>query len=272
MDWSRRALKESAKEFFLSLGKWGWIVGGFLVLTIITGILPPLGITQIPAWAWIITGFITILLAAFVSFHKVRIERDILIEKAKPKLIVIDTKPSSHSLVWGEYVGLLVFNDGGNRAEDCQGKIELIEFVEDHGSYSLTTRPLNQLLKWRDQVNNQPFSIAGNDKTVLEVIFTKPHLNSAVGCLSYLNPTITDGSITFNDWSALLVIGIRSLNATPLFTICIYELGELGLYWDFKIVESNLDSCPTIEQCREKLKTYKANLALQSPQTSQYGH
>ena len=83
----------SIKSYMQALGKWGWTV-------IVSGISAGTGIITdvsnysfiIPYWGWYIIALIFLLIAPFWAFHKIRIERDALVERAKPKLKIKETR------------------------------------------------------------------------------------------------------------------------------------------------------------------------------------
>ena len=73
----RSELFRSAKEYFTHLGKLGWVffIGG------VGGLVGQLNDMReedvlLPAWAWSVIAISCFLLASFVAFHRVRMERD----------------------------------------------------------------------------------------------------------------------------------------------------------------------------------------------------
>jgi hypothetical protein len=253
--WDRNSLQQSAKEFFSSLGKWGWIVGGFLVLTIITAILPLLGVTQIPVWAWVVTGFITIILAAFISFHTVRIERDELIERAKPKLMVTKEVESLRGKFKEKTIGLEISNIGSDDAISCKGILQMIEFAEDDGHQSLFRWPQPRMLKWADS-DSAERTIGSTLSVILDVMHRD---NNFSFYFTYSNPEDRDIISVPTDKDILLVVAVSSKDAVPFYSVCYFDVpGGIGAWWTFKIISANIQKCPTIVDCRAMLKQYKA--------------
>ncbi|MHB8084701.1 MAG: hypothetical protein ACYDHZ_02610 [Dehalococcoidia bacterium] len=79
---------KSAGEYISSLGHWGWIVlvG---VLQAIWGLVSPIfGINYSPV-IWITLLFLTLMIAPFIAFHKMRLDRDDLREKLKSKPVLV---------------------------------------------------------------------------------------------------------------------------------------------------------------------------------------
>ena len=80
-------MRESIKEYLPALLRWWYLLLAFIigdVLGIVTIISP---IKHVSGWVWITIGIVALLIAQFMAFHTVRVERD----KFKSQLVA---KPS----------------------------------------------------------------------------------------------------------------------------------------------------------------------------------
>jgi len=69
-------MRQSLKEYITSLGRWVWVV---LVDFILAGVGAYLDISNaapIPTWVWLTLLLIGLIVAPFVAFHKLRLQRD----------------------------------------------------------------------------------------------------------------------------------------------------------------------------------------------------
>jgi hypothetical protein len=85
---------EAIKEYFLSFGRWGWVVTVFIVGDAY-GLVRSLTEAAnqqfvMPLWAWLLILVLILVITPFIPFHKMKIERDKLRRKPKPKLEIVD--------------------------------------------------------------------------------------------------------------------------------------------------------------------------------------
>lgn len=66
---------QSFKEYITALGRWGWVVVADIILTG-AGAYLDLSSGIIPTWVWITLGLLALIIAPFVAFHKLRVQRD----------------------------------------------------------------------------------------------------------------------------------------------------------------------------------------------------
>lgn len=96
----RESAGRSAKEYFSHLGKIGWVffISGF------GGILGQLNDIRrddvmLPYWVWWLIAISCFVIASFIAFHRVRLERDALAEKKHDELnILMGIEKDLHNL------------------------------------------------------------------------------------------------------------------------------------------------------------------------------
>lgn len=207
----------------------------------------------IPLAVFIVTGCIAFIFGSFWFYKKAEAEKNLLINKAKPKLKVLNRVMSnrSHDNVC---FGLLIKNEGSDEAQDCRGFIEKIEFVIEDSRVSLRRVPQNQLLKWRDGNDDFGYRPIGNNPVVLDVVYTNPETLSRMGAyLAYFNDAEYIHNISFDSRDVLLVVSVASKDTLPLYTVCYFRMHFTGFLPVFEILQSNLPQCPSIHDCRQIL-------------------
>lgn len=69
-------MSKSLKEYIVSLGIWGWVVLVDIISSAVGGYLDVSGTVNVPAWLWFGLLIIGLIVAPFIAFHKIRIQRD----------------------------------------------------------------------------------------------------------------------------------------------------------------------------------------------------
>jgi hypothetical protein len=72
---------KALKEYFTSMGHWGWVVTIDIIGSAIGGYLDISNTAEIPMWIWLTLLLIGLIVAPFLSFYKVRQRRDVLQKK-----------------------------------------------------------------------------------------------------------------------------------------------------------------------------------------------
>ena len=67
---------QSLKEYIAFLGKAGWVVLVDIIGSSIGGYLDVSGNANIPTWLWLGFLLLGLLIAPFIAFHKLRVQRD----------------------------------------------------------------------------------------------------------------------------------------------------------------------------------------------------
>ena len=104
-------MRKSLKEYFIALGYW-WLIVIIPIALDIIGICQLASGNQfigIPSWVWFQVGFVLLLIIPFIAFHKVRVQRDKVLE-AQQSLIL-----TPHS--WA--IGLSGMTDYPNKPENA---------------------------------------------------------------------------------------------------------------------------------------------------------
>ncbi|MCJ7655837.1 MAG: hypothetical protein MUO97_11190 [Dehalococcoidia bacterium] len=208
-------------------------------------------------WIWLTLLIVGLAITPFVAFHKIRMERDKLLDRAKPKLKVEGAGLSENRGVSGGTWWLKVANQGTNDAQGT-GILEQIELAYPGKSQSMASYSQGRPLIW-----GGANPIPGGSPSVLDVIYRDPstlssyHYGLAYSDYNGRNPSLPTGM------DLLLVISVVAKDTIPLYTVC-YFLGKDSVMLDrFEILDSNLLERPTIEQCRQMLESYKGVLAKQ---------
>lgn len=69
-------MTKSLREYVVSLGIWGWVVLIDVIGSIVGGYLDISGNVNIPIWVWLSLLLLGLLIAPFIAFHRLRIQRD----------------------------------------------------------------------------------------------------------------------------------------------------------------------------------------------------
>jgi hypothetical protein len=135
-------------------------------------------------------------------------------------------------------------------AISCKGVLQLIEFAEDDGHQTLIRWPQPRRLRWAD-LDIDEYSIGGKLPSLLEIIRREGGSNFY---FAYLNPDDNNPSIPTCE-GILIVVSISSKDTLPLYSICYLKISIVGSI-TFEIISNNLQSAPSIEDCR---KVYEQN-------------
>jgi hypothetical protein len=181
------------------------------------------------------------------NWDKAIIDRDALIEKAKPKLTVVKKVESIRGQQREDSIGLEILNTGANDALSCKGIVQLIEFAENPGSLSLFRWPQPQMLRWADTDSGE-HSISGNLSAVLEIIRRDNDFNFR---FAYSNPQERNSMAIPVGYPILIVLSVSSKDTLPLYSVFYFKIYSGLKATTFEIIASNLQSCPSIEDCRK---------------------
>lgn len=218
------------------------------ILNTIVGIVFTIANWNYAPWIWLSLLFIGLVVAPFIAFHRVRVERDALIEKAKPKLMVIDKNEENidFSNAGSEYsLGLQIKNLGTEQAKICQGVLVNVCFAGcRNNNYTLDTQPKNRPLMWTGENRDESIGcivIEGNTSAILEIATCKSHsgLN-----LSYAGSRDSRNKLEIKlPYSVLAIISITSEGATPIYAVCF--LKKAVYFYDIELL-SVVDDLPDI--------------------------
>jgi len=248
-------MRKSAKEYLTSLGRWGWLVLAN-ILQGIWGILSPLFKIDYSPIIWGTLLGLTLLIAPFIAFHKMRIRRDELLDKAKPKLR-FEKKVEQIRQQIGESFCLEICNQGTDSAMDCKGILIAVEFAIEHKGLSMRRWPVHQPLIMND-------SIGGKLSSILEVIHKEPSSRNGFEYhFAYKDNVNRTGLNIPTGQDILIIIAISSRGAYPLYAVCIFRGLDIPAPTKFEIIDSGLEECPTIPQCREMLAAHNAKTEMQ---------
>jgi len=119
------------------------------------------GLAPIGAGAILLFLFNLIRAPVFIKFEN----------ETKPHLTVEKVVESKYGKMNGESWGLVVHNQGIDRADDCQGLLLQIEFADPSVSQTLHTWPTNQPLQWENipDYSDISISILGLSSVVLQI-------------------------------------------------------------------------------------------------------
>ena len=67
---------QSLKEYVVLLGKWLWMILMGIFVSAIGAYLTISGKGPVPIWVWLIVLGLTLLIAPFIAFHKIKLQRD----------------------------------------------------------------------------------------------------------------------------------------------------------------------------------------------------
>ena len=247
---------KSLRQYLAALGKWGWVVAVILVgdiYGIVSSYLSSTGNFVLPIWVWLLILVIILLISPFIAFHKMRLERDELTERARPKLRFGKRVEQILGTV-GESFGLEISNQGNNSVDDCRGILIAVEFAVQQGSLSMGRWPVNCPLIMGS-------SIGGQLSSVLEVVHKEPSTHSSFEYhLAYANNVNGRGLRLPTGQDILIIVGVSSNDTVPLYAICLFHGISTPYPTTFEIIDSNLENCPTIEQCRQMLIAHKAEI------------
>lgn len=167
-------------------------------------------------------------------------------ERMKPRLKIERVRKLEYAGQEGGF-GLVIYNEGIDRAEDCRGQVIEMEFRESQPNISLCGYLVNQLLRWREGGVGY-FSIAGKSRAVLEVVSWK--FQKANPLLAYADDSKQIPAFP-TDYEILIVVEVTSLNALPIYVICLLDTKwSFGYGYDMKLLGTSAQ-CPTISDARQ---------------------
>jgi len=254
-------MRQSVKEYFLAYGRW------FVVLLLgpIIGVvglgLDISGKVTFPAGVWVDAILVAAVAAPLVAFHRVRVERDELKERARVLLGFDGTDEARHG-IWGYSLGLVVCNRGREPAEGCVGKLVKIERLEpEYDAGTLRSLPRNHALVWREEGAVRSFggfSIAGEQRAALEIIRTEgvPYKTTQVS-VGYVGTEESSASswLHTNLGPILIVISVASKGADPVYAVCLFkaELDAKGWYLQLLEPIGEIREEPNLDDYRQML-------------------
>jgi hypothetical protein len=157
--------------------------------------------------------------------------------------------------------GLQVDNNSTTEvARDCVGMLDIVEGVtpppvgsEAAPPFSVNDYFSNHALHWAN-----PNIIYQTSSSILEVIHALyPFQSSQQGMYTWAWENQPSTPVVFA-YSLLILIEIDASNYSPSYTLCFFRHRGMNAFGSLEIVNNNLDTKPTIEQCKQMLTQYIA--------------
>jgi len=208
---------------------------------------------NLPQWLNWVLFILCWFVAIILTYHELRKQKVVLEKRAKLKLQFV-REVNQILGTSGESFGLEIFNQGSNLADGCQGILVAVEFAVEQEGLSMRRWPVNCPLVL-------PNSIGGQLSSTLEVIHSKPSSHSSFKYyFAYLDNADGRELSLPTGQDILIVIGVSSKDAMPLYAICLFHAYDKPYPTNFEIIDLNLENRPIIEQCRQLLVAHKAKV------------
>jgi hypothetical protein len=118
-------MRQSLTEYTTALGRWGFLLIADLCLSGIGAYLDISGGVPIPRWVWLSTVLVGLTVAPFISFHRVRTERD---RKSEQLRDLQETRPSIQvETVSDRYDVMFLKVTNLGEHGDFEAQIEMVE-------------------------------------------------------------------------------------------------------------------------------------------------
>lgn len=221
---------------------------------------------QIPLAIFVLLALARLVLAPYWMHKKVEKERDELKERAKPRLIIKCAAPANNGMRQGAW-GLLVHNQGSDRAEDCRGQLVEMEFANPQEHSTLSNYPMSHSLLWREElagvIRAGGFNIAGGDERISEIVYWKV---VAFGISRLYLAYVGSEEFRHNNTlpvppEILMVVSVTSKNATPMYAVCLLDEDAVAGY-NMELIDVRSER-PTIDECRQLLSSHKGETGKQ---------
>jgi len=211
-------------------------------------------------------GLIPVVIFAFLLFiyNLIRAPVFLRFEKEKePRIRIKRVIWENAGSMYGGNLGLLISNEGIDKAEDCRGYLVEMEFVNPPQNESLSRWPQNCSLQWAEELASRKyienFAIPGKTDIILEVVYWRPSSLSRVELyLAYVSSEeFRQGHALLVSRGILMVVSVISRNALPIYAICFLET-ESGFGYRMELLDVKTER-PTIDECRQILNSRKAD-------------
>ena len=222
-----------------------------------------------------LAGVVTLAISLFI-YNLIRAPVFIRFEKEKEPRLAIKGIARSHYGKKGHSWDLIIKNLGTDRADDCKGTLVGIDFAKPTEGLSMEWWPKNEQLQWAERLPSmlQEFSIPGLESRNLRVIVNElskpqtPYHDIRTVYIAYARDELSrerspldagtlftpTSNITVDTASCILVIGITSKNAVPIYAICYLTRDYAGFGYELNLLDQKSD-LPNIADCRQTLLT-----------------
>lgn len=222
----------------------------------------------------LIVYLVHLIIAPYRQRNEAREYVDTLEKEREPQLTVEKVVEGKYGNTSGESWGLVVHNQGTDRADDCQAQLLQLEFADPAIGQTLHAWPINQPLQWENipEYSAISTSIPGSSSVILQIAnrdgmrehyIPKKHALHLSFARSedfreehYLPVSTYAGG---NDY--LIIISVSSRNRLPLYVVCYIVNRRYGS--QMILVEVVTEKQPTIDECRQMLIEHKAEIEKQ---------
>ncbi len=238
-------MRKSLNEFSKAFGKWWWVVVidyGFGIVGVYQTVTVTNTLSQI---GWGILLFCAFALPPFIAFHRMRMKRDELIERAKFSLKIKESCESNYRN--GQKWGLEIYNEEDVEANNCEGLLLEIEFTYPQHDLSLSRWPSCQRLRLDD-------TIPCKGTKLLDIAYWVPvTLDTSRLQLAYEDQSSRERyDISDSNGDLLLVISVSSRNTRPNYAILrLIKRKSLAWGYDLVILAKNLSIQPSVKDYQQ---------------------
>lgn len=160
----------------------------------------------------------------------------------------------------GCVIGLKVLKLAGE-CKSCSGQLMMVDFATPQENVTLSGRPTGHRLRWQDD----PSGVRDIDtEAVLEIVYwgqltSRPTIMSAA-YISYVgDEDFRQSHGVHTEWGEiLLVVSVTCMSMMPKYVVCILDKEYSGFSYELQLVAKKLDKRPTMDECRQLLKSHRA--------------